>query len=384
MWINTPIHEEKIKTLTHLITDLKKKYPWVRLDRGHKNKNTPLQLTHLLTVDKQEIHRLHIEQQKIQAQEAVANRKVGTTKHKFEHTKRHDARFNTNHPSSRYQLWFWVLDDIDIPFLLPVSDNTADEAETIRASVYDWEKVPHELIIAYLDNVSDALKSKIPTPYLQEYKVNTLRTLLMQEAGFMETFKAYLAAGKALYYLHATTSSPERPDGFKEQITPRVSILPDGKILVSQHDTHVYTEQHTKKLTWTKFFFKVYPNKAAYLHAEQHTIHQLTENPQRFSAFHNRLHTDLRAEDTPDWLLKQELKKAPLRFKSNMQEWWQIFSTHHTTADQVIALLCEKMLNSTHTWHIHTRRNEILSTISSRYTQAEKMSNIIEEQSPQV
>jgi hypothetical protein len=128
----------------------------------------------------------------------------------------------------------------------------------------------------------------------------------------------------------------------------------------------------------------VYPNKEAYLRAEQQTMHHLAEQPQRFTAFHDRLHTDLRAEDAADWLLKQELESAPQRFKSNMQERRQIFAMHRTTADQVIALLCEKMLNSTHTWHIHTRRNEILSTISSRYTQVDRMSNIIEEQSPQV
>jgi hypothetical protein len=146
----------------------------------------------------------------------------------------------------------------------------------------------------------------------------------------------------------------------------------------------VYSEKHTKKYTWTNFFFKVYQNKEAYLRAEQQTMHHLTEQPQRFTAFHDRLHTDLRDENTADWLLKQELESAPLRFKSDMQERRQTFAMHHTTADQIIALLCEKMVNSTHIWHLYTRRNEILSTITSRHTQAEKMGNTILEQAPQV
>jgi hypothetical protein len=115
--------------------------------------------------------------------------------------------------------------------------------------VYDWKKVPHELIIAYLDNVPDSLKNNIPKPYLQEYNVSKLRMVLMQEPAFIEAFKAYLAAGKPLNYLHATVSSPARPDGFEENITPRVISLPDGKILLIQHDNHVYSEKHTKKYT---------------------------------------------------------------------------------------------------------------------------------------
>ena len=81
------------------------------------------------------------------------------------------------------------------------------------------------------------------------------------------------------------------------KLTPRVISLPDGKILLIQHNDHVYTEKHLRTYTGTNFFFRIFSSVEAYRFAEQKTLHNLEIQLPRFNELYTWLNSELR-EDT--------------------------------------------------------------------------------------